>query len=473
MQEPLRVAVVGAGITGLAAAHRLVELSALGPREIHVRLMEAGAAPGGVISTLRRDGFLVEEGPDSILTEKPWALQLAERIGLTGRTVGTLENYRRSFVVRRRRLEPTPEGFYLLAPTRWLPLLTTRIFSPLGKLRIAMDLVIPRRRWAGDESLASFVTRRLGREALERVAQPMIGGIYGADAGRLSLQATFPRFLEMERDHGSVIRGLLAAGRIKRASERSHAGRSSGARYALFASFEGGLRELIAALVARLPAGTVKTGARIRGITPTARGSWLVESGTGTEAFDAVILAVPAHEASVLVRPFDEDLARELSRIAYASAATVSIGFRETEATHPMDGMGFVVPALEGLSIVGCTFGHRKYAGRAPAGTALVRAFWCGPGADADPHEILRRTLEDLRPLIGLRGDPLMVHVARWPKSMPHYSVGHLDLVGEIERGCGAHRGLALAGNAYRGVGIPDCVRSGEAAAQAIIEGAR
>jgi len=475
---PARIAVVGAGVTGLAAAHHLLELAGSRRLPIEVALIEARDRLGGVVSSLRRDGFLIEEGPDSIITDKPWARELAERIGLRERLIGTREEYRRSFVVRRGRLEPTPDGFYLLAPTRFLPLVTSRIFSPFGKLRMAMDLLIPRGSQTADESVAEFVTRRLGREALDRMAQPMIGGIYGADPEMLSLRATFPRFLQMEREHGSVIRAMLAAGRARAAQERAASSRASGPRYGLFVSFDEGLQVLTDALASRLPSGTARTGVRVTGLAPAgdplgARWDLTMEARGARdpvrEPFDAVILALHGPRSAALVRTFDSDLAVRIDSIAYATAATVSLGFRESDVAHPMNGFGFVVPTIEGRSIVGCTFGQRKYPGRAPAGHALIRAFWGNASDGLSEEELLERTLSDLRDLLGLRSGPILSHVARWPGSMPHYAVGHLDLVDGIEARTATHPGLALAGNAYRGVGIPDCIHSGETAAEGII----
>jgi oxygen-dependent protoporphyrinogen oxidase len=461
-----RVAVVGGGISGLAAAHRLHELAEQASLPLEAVVLEGEARLGGVISTVSRDGFLIEEGPDSIVTDKPWALRLAERIGLKERLVGTRSENRRSFVVRAGRLEPTPEGFYLLAPTRFMPLVTSRIFSPLGKMRMAMDLVIPRRAPVSDESVAAFVMRRLGREALERMAQPMIGGIYGADPAELSLRATFPRFLDMEREHGSVIRGMLAAGRSRSAGALN----ASGARYGLFVTFDGGLQTLTETLIARLPAGWARTAARVASVHPDPTGGWRVATADHQEIFDAVILALPAPQTATLVRPFDAELALRIASIVYGSAATVSLAFREDDIDHPLDGFGFVCPSIEKVSIVGTSFCHRKYNGRAPSGHALLRAFWDDRSAALSDDLIVEKTMDDLNRLLGLRGAPALVHLARWSRSMPRYAVGHLDLVDGIEQLAGVHSGLALAGNAYRGIGVPDCIRSGEAAADLVTD---
>ncbi|MGH9869417.1 MAG: protoporphyrinogen oxidase [Candidatus Polarisedimenticolia bacterium] len=453
------VAVVGGGISGLAAAHRLQELSTQRSLPLRAVVLEALARVGGVISTLARDGFLIEEGPDSILTDKPWGRRLAERVGLGAHLIGTREGRRRSFVLRRGRLIPTPEGFYLLAPSRFAPFLSTPLFSLRGKARMALDLVIPRRPPGGDESVGSFVRRRLGREALERIAQPMIAGIYGADPETLSLQATFPRFHMMEAEHGSVIRAMRAAGRESDAS---------GARYGLFASFDQGLESLVRAVTSRLPAGSLRTGAPVTQLRRAAD-AWDLITAAGSERHDAVVLALPAHASAALIGSLDAELSSRLASIAYADSATVSLAFPLDRVAHPLDGFGFVVPASEGLSITGCTFASRKYAGRAPEGWALLRAFWGPSSAGLATSLILERTLDELRGPLGLRGDPTFAHVSRWPRSMPHYAVGHLDLVADIDRHAARLPRLALAGNAYRGVGIPDCIHSGETAAESLV----
>jgi oxygen-dependent protoporphyrinogen oxidase len=468
-----RVVVVGGGITGLAAAHRLLELRQEQGLPLDVLLLEAGDRLGGVIRTRRQSGFLLEEGPDSMITDKPWGRALAERIGLGQRLVGTQDEHRRSFVVRDGKLEPTPEGFYLLAPSMMLPLAMSRIFSPMGKARMAMDLFLPRRSGGGDESVGSFVTRRLGREALDRMAQPMVAGIYGADPGTLSLKATFPRFLQMEAEHGSVIRGMWSSrrGRGSGGQRAGGNGAASGARYGLFVSFDDGLQVLTEALAARLPAGASRTGARVTAVHPIASGAhagWRVATPAFEVECGALIIALHAPDAAPLVRPFDPQLAAQLASIGYNTAATVSMAFREEDVAHRMDGFGFVVPAIEGLSIMGCTFCHRKYPGRSPAHHALLRAFWSDESTRLTDDDLVARTLLDFSRLLGIRSSPLLAHVSRWPLSMPQYTVGHLDQVGEIEARAGTHPGLALAGNAYRGIGIPDCVRSGESAAEAI-----
>lgn len=463
-----RVAVVGGGITGLAAAHRLLELTPGGGKPIQIRLLERGPRLGGVIRTLTRDGFLMESGPDSFITDKPAALKLAARLDLENHLIRTRKTRGRSFVVRKGRLHPTPDGFYLLAPSRILPFLTTRILSPLGKLRAGLDLFLPARPPQGDESIGGFVARRLGQEALDRLAQPMIGAIYGADPMRLSLLGTFPRFRQMEREHGSIIRALWAAGRKRQAAD-GNLSNASGPRYGLFASFDGGQQILVEALRKRIPADAVRTGIEVKRIRPEPEGGWRVISADSEEVFQAVILSLPAGQAARIVGTFDQQLRNHLTEIPYGYSATVSLGFRQEDVTHPLDGFGFVVPSKESLSLLGCTFTHQKYAGRAPDGHVLLRVFHGQASESLTDPELLDRTLQELRPLVGLRGSPVVSHMARFPASLPHYPVGHPDLVGRIAERVRKHPGLALAGNAYGGIGIPDCIHSGESAAEAIL----
>lgn len=467
MIAPRRVAVIGGGISGLAAAHRLVERGRDRGQPLEVRLFEAGPRAGGVIRTERHDGFVIEAGPDSFLSEKPAALRLCERLGITERLVGTREEFRRTYVVRDGRLRALPEGFLLMAPTRFWPLVTTPLFSWSGKLRMALDLLLPRGA-GGDESLASFVTRRLGREALERVAQPLVGGIYTADPNRLGLAATMPRFLEMERSARSII---LAMWRQQRAAAQRSAG--SGARWSLFLSFDGGLQCLVDELLRRLPDSTVQLERPIATLERRSDGGWRLD-----RAFDcdAVVIATPAHAAAALLHPLDAALAGDLDAIPYASSATVTFAFRREEIPHPLDGFGFVVPHRERRALLAGTFSTLKYPGRAPAEWMLVRAFVGGALrpelVELDDDALTAAVRTDLAALLGVRATPHLTRIARWRRAMPQYEVGHLDRVARI-RARATALGIELAGNGYDGVGIPDCVRSGETAADAVLDRAR
>jgi oxygen-dependent protoporphyrinogen oxidase len=459
---PRRVVVVGGGIGGLSAAHRLLELDA----RIDVMLLEATDRVGGVVSTELVDGFVIEHGPDSILTEKPWALDLARRLGLEADLVRTQDGPTGAYVVHRGRLARVPDGFALMAPTQALPLLRSPVLTFGAKLRAAMDLFLPRQPERPDESLASFVSRRFGREVLERLAQPMVGGIYGVDPEELSLRATFPRFLDAEKESRSVILGLLR--RQKRAKETA----PTGARYGMFVSFRRGNQTLTDALAARL-GGRVVLDTRVRHVERRGSG-FAVHRHEGDPVYaDGVIIAVAACHAARLVEAMDGDLAYRLDQIPYNSSATVTLAWPRRSIPYPLDAFGFVVPDVEGRSIVASTWSSEKYPNRAPADMALLRVFLGGPrnqmAAEQVDEEIVATARGELRELMGIEAAPSLTRVHRHRRALPQYRVGHLDRVAEIEARLLAHPGLVLAGNAYRGVGIPDVVRSGEVAAEEVL----
>jgi oxygen-dependent protoporphyrinogen oxidase len=507
LQKSRRIVIVGGGISGLAAAHRLVELQSqahAGIAErtpVEVILLEASGRAGGTVRTYKRDGFLLEGGPDSFISEKPAALELAKRLGLNDRIIQTNERHRRSFVVSGGRLRPTPEGFQLLAPSRMLPFLTTDIFTWRGKARMALDLVLPRRKAANgsaDESLAAFVRRRFGREALERMAQPMVGGIYTADPESLSLRATMPRFLEMERRDRSLILSMWKAARASKDAAR-HGRGASGARYSLFLSFDEGTQVLTDALAARLPEGTLRLNTKVESLTRVNNSRahedraheddatsvdatpalehevrrWLLRTSEGeTIEADAVCLALPAHASARLLRDVDDRLADELEAIPYASTATVNLAYRREDISHPLDGFGFVVPFIERRATLACTFSSVKFAGRAPEGHALLRAFVGGalqPDMfDLDEERMAEAVRRDLRDLLGVSAPPLFAHVEKWPRSMAQYHLGHTERLARIHALLQHKHALTLCGNAYEGAGLPDCVRSGERAAETL-----
>lgn len=447
---------VGGGITGLVLAweaHR---------RGVPVRLYEASERLGGAIETRREEGRVLEGGPDSILGLTPWGVELCRELGVP--LVRAAERPRRALIVRNGRLIPLPRGLQLIGPANPLPFLLSPVVSPLGKLRMALDLVLPRRRTEGDETLAGLVVRRLGREALERLAQPLVGGIYGADPERLSLAATMPRLLELERRHGSLLRGLLASGR-----ERSSAGKPSqgGPAYDAFFTPEGGLQSLVERLAGELP--RIFTASPLRRLERHG-GRWRLIFPGGEEEAGTVALALPAHAAAAVVRGFDADLAEALEGIRYTSSAVVNLVYGRSDVPHRLDAFGFVVPAVEGLRIAACTFSSVKWPGRAPPGEVVLRAFLGGalaPAAgDWEDGEIRRAVVGDLRLLLGIEAEPRAVWIRRHPRAMPMYELGHLDRVARIEGLVARHPGLVVAGSAYRGVGIPDCIRQARQAAE-------
>ena len=467
----MKVVVVGGGIAGMSAAHRLTES---GRPELEVTLLERSDRFGGTIRTVERDGCLVELGPDSFLTSKPWLSDLAGRLGVADRIIPTARTHRRSHVVHRGKLRPLPDGFLMMAPTRLWPMVTTSLFSWKGKARCALDLVLPRGSGTGDESLGAFVRRRFGGEVLERVVQPLIGGIYAGDPDTLSLKATIPRFFEMEQRHRSVIKTMVAQRRAAAKQQRG-ASAGSGARYGELASFDRGMETIVQALQRQLPSDAMHTQAEVTRLTRDGSG-WDLSCGDGRHfQADGVILAVPSRLAAELLHETDTGLYEELAAIPHASSAVMNLVYRRSDVPHPLDCFGFVVPAAEGREIIACTFSSVKFPNRAPEDLVLLRVFLGGMLQQellkSDDEILLRIVRGELRDLMGIENEPLHTELARYPDAMPQYLVGHGRRVERIESLLGRHPGLALAGNAYEGVGLPDCVRSGEQAAERVLGG--
>ncbi|MFN0056703.1 MAG: protoporphyrinogen oxidase [Planctomycetales bacterium] len=469
MTQPMRrrVAVIGGGVAGLAAIVRLHDLASSQERPLEMTLFEASPRLGGIVGTRSLAGYRVETGADSFITNKPWAVALCRRLGLEERLIPTDERYRRSLVLRRGTPVAVPDGFQLLAPVDVGAVLKSPIFSWRGKLRMALEYLLPR---GGtdqpDESLAHFVRRRFGREALDRLVQPLVGGIYTSDPERLSLRATMPRFLEMEREHRSLIRAL----RRQAGGEPA----ASGARYGLFTTPRNGISELIdtlAALVSHV--GTVRLDTPIARLTRGDTASIVVEPVRGEPlAFDAVIVATPAYAAADLISPLSSAGAAPLRRIEYASTAIVVSGHRLSDVQHPLDAFGLVVPAIERRKILAVSFTSRKFPDRAPAGCVQLRTFVGGAMQpelmQLSDDQIVGIVRSELESILGVTWRPDFTLVARWNRSMPQYHVGHLELVAQIERELEALPRLALAGSAYHGVGLPDSIHSGELAAERV-----
>ena len=465
-----QIVVIGGGISGLAAAHRLKEIDPA----THVTLLEASDRLGGVLQTVHSDGFLVERSADSFITLMPWATSLCRRIGFDDQLIPTRDGMRRAFVVREGQICQVPDGFVLMRPDRLWPILTTPILSWQGKARLACEALVPARRDEADESVASFVRRRLGREAFERIVQPLLGGIYTADPELLSMAATMPQFVEQEQTHGGLIRAAWKMKGNRKAASSGGQGQS-GARYGMFVTPREGLSSFVAAVAASLPQGTVQLNRPAKSLVQCADGRWevAIEGGHAPLEADGVIVATPASHAARLVADVDSRLADELSAIPMAGTAVVSLGYRRDQIKHPLDGFGLVVPAIEGRQIIAASFSSVKYEGRAPDGSVLVRVFIGGALqeelAARDDDELIRIATGELAELLGVSGAPNFSLIARWPATMPQYHVGHIDRIDAIEARTASISGLELAGNAYRGVGIPQCIHSGESAAERVL----
>lgn len=461
---PRRVLVIGGGLSGLAAAHRIHESA---PGEVQVRVLEASDHLGGVIRTDQIDDILLEMGPDSMITEKPWAMDLCRRIGLDTELIPTQTRFRKTLVVRDGELHPLPEAFQMLAPAKILPFLTSPILSLRGRLRALLDLVIPRGGPppGGDETLGSFVRRRFGKEVLQRLAQPLVGGIYTADPEKLSLATTLPRFLDLERNHRSVILGL------RRQARQAATEAASGARFNLFTAPRAGMGSLVERLVERLPPETIQR--ETRALSVRREENWVVHTSTGEWRAEGLIVALPAPRAAEILQEMDPALAEDLAGIPYASSAVVGLVYRRCDLATDPDFFGIVVPATEGRGIVAISVASVKFEHRAPEDLVTLRVFLGGALAPAlleksDP-ELLSIARDEVRQLLGARKEPVLERLARWKESMPQYHAGHTFKVLGIEEQAAGHDGFALAGNAYHGVGLPDAVHSGEQAADSLL----
>jgi protoporphyrinogen/coproporphyrinogen III oxidase len=448
------VAVVGGGIAGLAAAH------ALAAKAASFVLLEASERWGGVIRTEEKDGFLLEGGPDSLLALKPEGIGLCRELGLGDGLVPTNPVERAVFVVHRGRLHPLPDGMALAVPMKVGPFLKSPLFSWPGKLRTGMDLLIPARKNGGDESIASFIRRRFGTESLERLGEPLLAGIHSGDPERLSIRATFPRLADLEVRHGSLVRGLWS-------QPKAPAGTSA------FYSLRGGLVELVNALVAALPAESLRAHTTVRALEHRPGGLRVATDGDAIDA-SAVIVAVPAGKAAPLVDALVPDAARFLASIPFASTATVLLGYRREHVRHPLNGYGLVVPRAEGLRVPACSFFSTKFPGRAPEDHVLLRAF---VGGMRDPEALLlddaglvETATRDLAPLLGITTPPLFARVFRWPQGTPQMEVGHFERLRAAEERVAEVPGLYMTGSGLRGTGIPDVVADARRVAAAALE---
>lgn len=465
-----RVAIVGGGITGLTAAYHLRQIAP----NWDVQLIEAADRTGGVLRTEPCDGFLVEHSADNFITNVPEGIGLCRELGLADDLMETDSTRRRAFIVRRGRLLPVPEGFMLMSPKRIWPLVTTPLLSPWGKLRLLAEYFVPAQQpgVVDDESLADFAERRLGREAFRWLVQPLVGGIYTADSRQLSLAATLPRFLEMERQYGGLIRAAQAERRRTAQNNQAKESSGSGARYSMFMAPRRGMQQLPDALASKLPPESIQLDSPVAGLTPDDSG-WSLTINDNPQHFDAVLLTSRTYQAAQLVESFDNALAAKLREITYASSAVVVFGYERKNIAHPLDGFGFVVPEAEGRPILAGSFTSRKFRGRAPADCELIRVFLGGAArpdlAEAPEEELIRIARGQLEELLGVSGAPRLCKVVRWREAMPQYHLGHQKRVAEIRAQTAKHPGLLLAGNAYDGVGIPNCIRSAKDAAAEMV----
>lgn len=470
---------MGGGITGLAAAYTLTKARRAGTA-VEESLIEGRDSLGGVIGTEHIEGFTIEAGPDSFLAEKPEAAALCRELGLGDELLGSNDTERRTYIVHRARLVPLPDGLMLLVPTRLWPMAITPLLPLRSKLTIAAEWFAspPQadRHHSGDESVAAFVERHFGKPMVDNIVDPLLAGVYGGDSRRLSVRSVLPRFWEMEQKYGSLTRATLRA-RRERLDRTRKSRQAANAKNAdplpLFMTLTGGLGRMVETLTAQIERSRIQLTARVSAIEPPANlgGNYRItcENGSTREA-NAVVLAMPAQECARLLAPIRPSLAEPLGGIPYSSSMTVSLAYNAgARATLP-PGFGFLVPRKEGRRLLACTFVHGKFAGRVPKGKALLRCFLGGAG-DPDvlslsDQEVVRLVRKELQTILNFNPDPLFVRIHRWPTSMAQYEVGHRDRIAGIQKELAGLPGLFLAGNAYSGIGISDCVRTGTAAAE-------
>lgn len=454
------IAIIGGGITGLSTAFYLQREAQARGLDMVCTILEAEDRIGGKIVTDHADSFVVEGGPDSFITEKPWGLSLCKDLGISHLLIPANEQQKTVYVLRHGRIVPFPGGFRLTVPTEIWPFLTSRLFTPWGKLRMGMDLFLPRRHETTDETLASFIRRRLGQEALDRIAGPLLAGIFVSDPERLSMQSTFPRLMGMERDYGSLIRAARALKKKAAASSQQPSNPPS-----MFNSLKPGMGAMIEALEAQLNA-IVRRNSRVIAVHKRQEGFALgLADGTQMTA-QHVVITTPAFAAADMLSGMHPALADQLRQIRFVSTATVSCAYlkEDVPADKVLNGYGVLIPASEPSRILAATWSSTKFRHRAPTDSILMRAFVGGyrdEAAAALPDQaLLELVTDEFAALFGVSRPPLMHRIFRWPRANPQYDVGHLDRVTAIEKSATEIPGLHLAGSSYRGVGMPDCIHS-------------
>ena len=459
----MKALIIGGGISGLSAAYYLKEICNKNSVNLDLKILEASDNCGGVISTKYKDNFILEEGPDSFITNKPYALELCNKLGLENQIISTKESNRKAYVYLNKKLHPLPDGFIMFAPSNYRSFFNSSLFSFLGKIRTLFEFFMPKKE-VEDETVYSFISRRFGKEMYEKVGQPMLGGIYTGDSKKLSMKATMPQFVDLEKKYGSVLLGILRGGLGTNGDDKQ-----GGARYALFASIKGGMGVLIKSIVDKLGDESIKLNCSAKKVTKAESG-WKVETNLGEFCSDALILSTPSYMTSGLVNNFDSDLSSLLSEIEYASSVIVGLVYRKEYIKSK--GFGVVIPEIEGRTTIAYSFSSEKFLHRAPSEFVIVRCFLGGfqnpEVVDWDENTIYEKTIEEIKDILELKENPEFHFIRKYIKSMPQYNLGHIKLVDKINKSVLDLSGISLAGSAYNGVGIPDCIYSGKQAAEKV-----
>lgn len=477
----MRIAVIGGGIAGLAAAYELQKARAA-DSSIEYVLFDSRDRLGGSLASEVVDGTVLERGPDSFLTEKPAAAELSRELGLGSELIPSDDANRKTCILVHKRLVPLPDGLMFLVPTKIVPTALSPLFGLSTKIRMGLELLHPPRPSLHDESVAALVERHFGAEAVDRLADPLLSGVYGGDATLLSARTVLPRLVEMESEYGSLSRGMLAAHRKMRAAMAAKrngpaAAAGNGPR-GIFTTLRGGMQQLVDAISAKLDPLAVRLNTSVDRLERTSAG-WKVAFAGATGTFDAVVIASPAWAASTMLSTVNAQLAEELAGIPYSSSITINLVYSEKALGPLPDGFGFLVPASSGHAMLACTFAHRKFLGRTAPGKAVLRTFLGGTRderlmgqADSVLTTTVRRELSEIlgARIIGPHIEPEHVQINRWPRAMAQYNVGHQERMQRINEHMAALPTLRLAGNAYDGIGVPDCIRLGRKAARELVK---
>lgn len=477
-----RIIIIGAGVAGLGAALKVTRAAAAG-NDVEFVLLEKDARVGGKITSEKvstdRGDFVVDGGPDCFLTSKPAVHRIAEQTGIAADKLPTDDSRKKTLILSRGRLFEMPDGVMMFAPTKFVPFATTGLFSWPGKIRMGMDLFVPKKKVAegerNDETLEAFIVRRMGRECLDRLAEPLVGGVHASDPKVMSLAATFPNLLEMEQKHGSMLKAFLAQRKMVEAMRKKYPVDPKNPR-TFFTSFTKGMTELTDSMADAAGRDAIRTGESVTAIERAFDGAYTVTLGSGeTLAADGVVVATEVWAAEPLLRGLDATIADDLAAIPASSSATVSVAFDESEIGIDTNAFGVLCPLVEDRALMAATYSSTKWPGRAPKGAVLFRGFVGGPHNQAimekSDEEITETVIAEMRSILGVsaKAKPLFTRMFRWTLGMPQYTMGHLDRVEEIEARSAQIPGLALAGGGFRGVGIPNCIESGERAVRKVL----